>query len=229
MYNFTFENFIKYREIEITERIISSSWTGFKDADIVLISFEYRELIYNLKREYNKNNIIYNNNEFGELLKFKENNIDFKSIIFVRSAYSNIVSIFNFYINNGNQIKKAIETTINHIRLWEMYANYFCNNEIDSIKIYYDKFVESVGYQNKNFNILDLVSINNSKSKYTYKSKHTKSSYISKNNSRKLNQNINEIIIENIDKKIFLDLFDKNIIQKLNNLINEIKNNSEKI
>ena len=141
--NFTFENFIKYSKIEITERIVSNKWTGFKDADVVLISFEDRELLYDPKKEYNKNNIIYNNNEFGELDKFKKNNIDFKSIIFIRSAYDNIASLFNFYINNGNQINKAKESSINHIRLWEMYANHFCNNKIDSIKIYYNKFVKS--------------------------------------------------------------------------------------
>ena len=52
--NFTFENFIKYSKIEITERIVSNKWTGFKDADVVLISFEDRELLYDPKKEYNK-------------------------------------------------------------------------------------------------------------------------------------------------------------------------------
>ena len=68
--------------------------------------------------------------------------------------------------------------------------------------------------------IVIFLSWNNSE--YLYKSRHCKSSYISENNIRKINSNINDIIIENINKKIFLDLFSKNTIDKFNSLINKI-------
>lgn len=116
-----------YKNIEITQPRIDCEYTGFKDAECVVISME--------------NKII----DFNELQKFNsEKNV--YSIILLRNPYNMAASAWKRYKKDINITKKMID-------LWILYANIFIENN-NLIKILYDEFNVNENYA---YNILNII------------------------------------------------------------------------
>ena len=116
-----------YKNIEITQPSIDLKYTGFKNAECVIISME--------------NKII----DFNELQKFNsEKNV--YSIILLRNPYNMAASSWKRYNKNIHCTKEMID-------LWILYANIFIENN-NLFKILYDEFNVNENYA---YNILNII------------------------------------------------------------------------
>ena len=125
----SYNEYIKYKDIDIKDKSINRIYTGFKNADCIIISIENKDI------------------DYIELEKF--NNIsDIYSIILIRNPYNNLSSAWKVYNGNLDKINELIN-------LWQIYANTFIN-DTKLIKILYDKFATDDNYIH---NILEKLNI----------------------------------------------------------------------
>ena len=148
--DFSYENYIKWKNIEKTKDRIDHNWTGFKDVECVVISMENKTI---------------NNNELDNFKKL--DNCYF--FILLRCPYCHFSSVWRAYLKNECKLLEIV-------KLWKIYAEFFIyNNNSEFIKVLYDELATNKKYI---FNVIKKIGINNiniNKEKYI---KHQTSSFI---------------------------------------------------
>lgn len=192
--NFSYENYIKWKNIEKTEDRVDHTWTGFKDVECVVISLE--------------NKIIDNN----KLDKFKKiDNCYF--FLLLRCPYCNFSSVWRAYLKNEYKLLFILN-------LWKIYAEYFINdNNSEFIKVLYDKLVTDKIYM---FNMIKKIGVNNTNINSEYYIKHQSSSFGNNSStqngeSRQTYKTLKTCIYAN--DKDFLNIVNDNEIENLWNLL----------
>jgi hypothetical protein len=116
-----------YKNIEITQNRIDCKYTGFKNAECIIISMENKIINFNELQKFNSEKNVY-------------------PIILLRNPYNMAASAWKVY-------KKNIYLTKEIIDLWILYANIFIENN-NLIKILYDEFNVNENYA---YNILNII------------------------------------------------------------------------
>lgn len=146
----SYEQYLKYKETEITQNTSNRCYTGFKNTECVLLSLENKNI------------------NFNEIEKFNNIN-DCHIILLLRSPYTNLSSTWK--VTTKNKIK-----TIKVLKLWEDYANLFLQ-ENNLIKVFYDELSSNDKYRNNILNKLNIQHKNINKYSSIYqKSSFNKSS-----------------------------------------------------
>lgn len=155
---FSYDNFIKFKEIPITQKYSNHNWSGFKNCELVCISCE------NLSIDTN------------ELKKIKTNNVDLNVFLLIRCPFDHFSSVWKVYNKNIKQITDIM-------MLWKNYADIFLDKSNDHLfcKIVYDKFSTDSTYMHKclqnisNMLVFDeKLTIPHQTSSYTDKEKQRK-------------------------------------------------------
>ena len=154
--NLSYDNYIKYKNIEKDKDQIDCNWTGFKDVECVVISIE--------------NKVIDNH----EISKFKNIDHCYKFML-LRCPYSNFSSIWKVSKKNVPLLKSMVV-------LWIIYAEYFINRK-DIIKVLYDKYSTNKNYK---INMLKNIGIDKINIDEYINIKHQQSSFEKKEKSRQV-------------------------------------------
>jgi hypothetical protein len=125
---FSFNNYQKFKSINITAHRSDRKFIGFKNAECVLISME--------------NKIIDQN----ELDKFK-NIDDCHVMLLLRNPYNNLASAWREYILNSKPNRIKPEEFYKIHSSWIDYANKYLEGSM--INVIYDSFVESEEYRKR--------------------------------------------------------------------------------
>ena len=143
----SYEEYLKYKEIEPTSINSDFKWVGFKDVECLIISIENKQIDYNIIDKFNS-----------------INNCHF--VLLIRCPYTNFSSIWKHWYKNKNNLLKSIE-------LWKIYSKHFIENN-SFIKILYDEYSSNIKYRD---NILKILGIPVGNNKTTENIKWQKSSY----------------------------------------------------
>lgn len=137
--------FRKFYNIPITKHARSRQYTGFKNADCLIISMEN------------------NSPDIVKIKKFQKafsNHIDtVYPILLLRNPYNNASSIWKIY-HNLNVTSQAVKTTF-IINTWKLYATEYLNDNSIFIKILYDKFYTDNHYRKNLFKLFNIDNIDN--------------------------------------------------------------------
>lgn len=145
--DFSYENYIKWKNIEKTEDRVDHTWTGFKDVECVVISMENKTI---------------NNNELDNFKKLD----NYHFFILLRCPYCHFSSVWRAYLKNECKLLEIV-------KLWKIYADFFIyNNNSEFIKVLYDKLVTDKIYI---FNIIKNIGVNNINTEHYIK--HQSSSF----------------------------------------------------
>jgi hypothetical protein len=116
----SYDQYMKYKDIEKYEKHCDHKWTGFKNVDCVLVSIENKPI------------------EKDEVEKFKHiENCYFLSIL--RCPYTQLSSAWKTYERDSNRMREIL-------KLWKLYANHFLEDDNQFIKISYDEFASNDDY-----------------------------------------------------------------------------------
>ena len=137
--------FRKFRNIPITKNARSKYYTGFKNAECLIISMENRSFDIHKINKFQK--------------AFTNNYDTIYPILLLRNPYNNSSSIWKVYRNLP--IKAKLEKTKFIINTWQLYANEYLNNNSIFIKILYDKFYTDNDYRNNIFKLFNINNIDN--------------------------------------------------------------------
>ena len=133
----SYDNYIKWKNIEKNKERVDNSWTGFKDVECVVISLENKTI---------------DNNELDNFRKI--DNCYF--CILLRSPYCHFSSVWEVYKYKKNKAKRLLEI----IKLWKIYAKFFIHNNNEFIKVLYDELSTNKDYK---INVLKNLGIDNIK------------------------------------------------------------------
>jgi L-rhamnose mutarotase len=161
---FSYDNYIKFKEIPIKKKTSNGNWIGFKNCDLVCISCE---------------NMLIDTNE---LQKFKTNIADLNVFLLIRCPFDHFSSVWEVYKKN----MKSIEDIM---MLWKEYADIFLDKSNDYLfcKIVYDKFSTDLTYMHKCLqNIADKLVFNDNITIH-----YQNSSYNDKAKQRKVFSSVN--------------------------------------
>ena len=124
--DFSFDSYINYKNIDITTNRSDRVFTGFKNADCVVISMENKTI------------------DASELEKFK-NIDDCHIVLLLRNPYNNLASAWKEYIlpSKLNRVKPEQLEEIHS--LWIDYADKYLAGGV--VNVLYDSFVESEEYR----------------------------------------------------------------------------------
>ena len=136
---FSFNNYQKFKSINITAHRSDREFIGFKNAECVLISIE--------------NKIIDQN----ELDKFKSVD-DCHVMLLLRNPYNNLASAWKEYILNLKPNRVKPEQVYQIHSLWIDYAYQYL--KADMVNVLYDSFVESEEYRKRIITSLGITSRN---------------------------------------------------------------------
>lgn len=125
---FSFDNYQKFKNINISKCRSDFKFTGFKNAECVVISME--------------NKIIDQN----ELDKFKSVD-DCHAMLLLRNPYNNLASAWKQYILNSKPKRVQPEQVDQIHTLWIDYAHQYLTGEM--VNVLYDSFVESEEYRKR--------------------------------------------------------------------------------
>ena len=116
----SYDQYMKYKDIEKYENHCDHKWTGFKNVDCVLISIENKPI------------------EKDEVDKFKDiEGCYFLSLL--RCPYTQFSSAWKTYDKDSNRMREIL-------KLWKLYANHFLEDDNQFIKILYDEFASNDDY-----------------------------------------------------------------------------------
>lgn len=157
-----FDEYNKFKNINISKKRIDNEWTGFKNAECVIISMENKDINFNILNGF-------------------KNIKDCYCLLLLRSPYTNFSSVWKVYEKEDD--KKKILNDI--VRKWVDYSKIFTQNN-HMIKVLYDEFSSNKDYRSKIFKCIGIRKLkidekvnikyqessyeNNSKSKQVYKS-----------------------------------------------------------
>jgi hypothetical protein len=170
----SYDNYNIYKNIDISSNRIDGNYTGFKNADCVIISME--------------NKII----DYDELNKFNEIN-DLNILLLLRNPYNNLSSVWKVY-------DKDLVRTNEIIELWQLYAKIFINDK-KLIKILYDEFSINNNYIINILNKIGIENINFDKNIYIL---HQQSSFEDINQSKKTYSSLESCIYKDDEQFIKL-------------------------
>lgn len=141
---FSFDNYIKYKNIDTTTNRSDRVFTGFKNADCVVVSMENKAI------------------DASELEKFK-NTKDCHFLLLLRNPYNNLSSAWKQYMLNKNPKQVKPEELEEIHSLWIDYANQYLKGSM--VNVLYDSFVESEDYRNQIMTSLEIptkkINLNN--------------------------------------------------------------------
>lgn len=186
---FSFDNYNKNRAIQMTVNRSERVFTGFKNANSVIITMEDKTI------------------DLAELEKFKAIE-DCHVILLLRNPYNNLASAWKQYMLNNEPDKLKPEIFNKIYSLWIDYANHYLNN--DMINILYDRYVESEKYRNSIFNSIGVTSEEIDLEK---KIKCQCSSYSNRSNQRKIWGSLEDSVYA--DDPEFVKLFETREHEKL--------------
>lgn len=160
--DFSFDNYINYKNIDITTNRSSRVFTGFKNADLVVISMENKTI------------------DESELEKFK-NIDDCYIVLLLRNPYNNLASAWREYILNPRPKRVKPEQLEQIHSLWIDYANKYLAGGM--VNVLYDSFVESEEYRRR---IMTSIGITLQKVNLNQRIKWQRSSYSDTSKKRKI-------------------------------------------
>jgi hypothetical protein len=167
----SYTDYKKYKEIPITANSIDIKYTGFKNADCVILSMENKYINHD------------------ELQKF-QNIENLHTILLLRNPYNNLSSIWKIYDKKPGKIKEARE-------LWINYANLFLNNNVKMIKVLYDELCENEEYRD---DIIRQINPNFESYTTEKQIRYSNSSYQGKDDKRKVYGFLEDCVFKN-DKR----------------------------
>jgi len=127
----SYKKYIKYRKIRMTQSRSDREYTGFKDAECVIISMENKDID---NRELNM---------FGKL-------DDCYPVMLIRCPYDHLSSVWKVYEMDTKRTKEILD-------LWEKYAETFIKDD-KLIKVVYDELCSNKKYL---LGILEKIGIKN--------------------------------------------------------------------
>jgi len=177
-----YDNYLKYKDIEISKKNSDYYYVGFKNADCVVFSVE---------------NNICDNTILEKFLKLENISI----IFLLRNPFNNYDSWRKNTINNCQNIDLLWASEWKN--MWLKFANFFLEKRNDIIYILYDKFYSDKKYQ---INILNKLSIDLNTMNLDKKYNYTFSSFDDVNYSRRMwGTSDNLLYKDNISNEIFSD------------------------
>jgi len=136
---FSYKLYEKYSQIEVSKREKNNKWGGFKNADLILISIENKNI----------------DKLFVELKKF--NHLpNFHVIVLLRNPYNNASSVYQYFLKIQCAEKDRLTKIL--INEWITYALFILTYQFvgNTIPIIYDKFYKDEQYRKDIFEYLDL-------------------------------------------------------------------------
>tara|TARA_Y100000389_G_scaffold202684_1_gene248745 strand:+ start:1575 stop:2270 length:696 start_codon:yes stop_codon:yes gene_type:complete len=135
----SYDNYIKWKNINKTKERIDCGWTGFKDVECVVISLENKTI----------------DKELDKFRKIENCNV----LFLLRSPYCHFSSVWRVYNKNESKLLEII-------KLWKIYAKHFIQND-EFIKVLYDELSTDDNYIVNLLKKLDIYNIKSiDKSKY---------------------------------------------------------------
>lgn len=121
--NMTYDNYLKYSNINVSQRYSDNHWIGFKGVDCVVLSVE-NQVIDPIQLE-----------TFRTIP-------DISIVVLLRCPSSHFSSVWKVY-------NKGIDRLCEIVRLWDVYADYLLSLHDVTIKVVYDELVTNDVYRNK--------------------------------------------------------------------------------
>ena len=136
---FSYELYKKYSQIEINKREKNNEWSGFKNAELVIISLENKDIAETLI----------------ELKKFYHLE-DFHIIILLRNPYNNASSTYKYLLEIQCRDRNKLVNWL--MKEWVKYAKFLLFHQIGGCitPIIYDKFYQNKDYREDVFRILEI-------------------------------------------------------------------------
>lgn len=182
----SYENYIKYATVEKTCNRIDNKYTGFKNADCVILSIENKEINFRTLEHFEQVEHCY-------------------PIILLRSPYSNFSSVWKVYGKNKSKLSDIIT-------LWKKYAEIFSNENNSFVKILYDEYSKNDSYMTNVFERLELpVDIKNIQKEHRIQ--YQESSFNNKNDARQVYTTIDTCIFK--DDEVFTKIVSEKEIETL--------------
>ncbi len=154
----SFNDYLKYINIEKNKERIDCKWTGFKDVECVLMSLENKTI---------------DNTELDHFRKID----DCYFLILLRCQYSHFSSVWEIYKKNESRLLRIV-------KLWKIYAEHFINNsDCGFIKVLYDEFTINEKYRTNVIKKLGIDNINIDVNKYiqcqnsSFNKRHSRDQY----------------------------------------------------
>ena len=138
IHSFSYDLYKEYSNKKIEKTMENNTWSGFKGADLVIISLENKEIHKSLLKE----------------LKRFEHIPDVHFVFLLRNPYNNAASAYK-YLNYTNGSSSII--LIKYlVTLWKQYCAFFLEQREKCTLIIYDKFYQDKTYRQNIFNTLGI-------------------------------------------------------------------------
>ena len=133
----SFDDYIKYSQIPMTRQRSDITYTGFKNAECVILSMENKPIDM---LELNKFN------------KIKDTHV----VLLIRDPYNTMASAWKIYMLRDKPTPDKVNDIL---KLWPVYARLFLNSD-KFVKILYDKYCESPEYIDSRLRKMGIIKKN---------------------------------------------------------------------